>query len=335
MREDEALPTGCDDDSREVGDPDVGGRPQVCDLGIPTVLDPCVHDPPAIVDRDVVGQYLRESVPVARCEVRHVALGHLACRVCDPPRRRLQLLEAGECGVEVINLVQFHPTFAETEGNDAGPLQFVSVLVSAFDDEGGDASVGVESMHRLHPVASIGHQRPQLLDRPPKVFRCERDSPMVGIYDSAAHRPPLVTVQFPQHVRQTLPATRVRCRFSREVPRIELRERGVDVVEVEPDDRGDSVVGVDLDDVQDIRVERLGANPPRAREAFPTGCDDGRGRVLDPKVGESPVVRDVGLSTAADPTFTTRRRSTAKMSSSNAAAIAAQSRASKYVQKRS
>ena len=100
-REDEALPTGCDDDGREVGDSDVGGRSQVCDLGIPTVLDPCVYDPPAIVDTDVVGQYLRERIPVAGGEVRHVPLGRLACRVFQPRRRPTQLVEFRECGVEV------------------------------------------------------------------------------------------------------------------------------------------------------------------------------------------------------------------------------------------
>ena len=100
-REDEALPTGCDDDGREVGDSDVGGRSQVCDLGIPTVLDPCVYDPPAIVDTDVVGQYLRELIPVAGGEVRHIPLGHLACRVFQPRRRPTELVESRECSVEV------------------------------------------------------------------------------------------------------------------------------------------------------------------------------------------------------------------------------------------
>ena len=100
-REDEALPAGCDDDERRVRDPDVGDRPQVCDLGISTALDPCVYDPPAIVDADVVGQYLRERIPVAGCEVRRVALGRLACRVFQPPRLAVCLvLKPGMRGVE-------------------------------------------------------------------------------------------------------------------------------------------------------------------------------------------------------------------------------------------
>ena len=63
--------------------------------------DPCVYDPPAIVDKDVVGQYLRERIPVAGCEVRRVALGRLACRVFQPPRLTVCLfLEPGVRGVE-------------------------------------------------------------------------------------------------------------------------------------------------------------------------------------------------------------------------------------------
>ena len=46
------------------------------------------------------------------------------------------------------------------------------------------------------------------------------------------------------------PRVRVGGRFAREVSGIELREGGVDVVEVEHDDRCDPLVGVDLDDVR-------------------------------------------------------------------------------------
>src|SRR5271168_2980360 len=47
-RKDEALPTRCDNDGPEVSDSDVDKRPQACNLGIPTVLDPSVYDSPAI-----------------------------------------------------------------------------------------------------------------------------------------------------------------------------------------------------------------------------------------------------------------------------------------------
>ena len=108
MREDEALPAGCDDDERRVRDPDVGDRPQVCDLGIATPFDPCVYDPTAIVGDEVVSQYLRERVPVAGCEVRRVALSRMACRVLQPPRLLLELgvhgVEFGDRGVNVFEV---------------------------------------------------------------------------------------------------------------------------------------------------------------------------------------------------------------------------------------
>ena len=50
--EGEALAAGRNDGRRHVRDPDVGGRPHVRDLGIPTVSDPGVHHPTAIVDGD-------------------------------------------------------------------------------------------------------------------------------------------------------------------------------------------------------------------------------------------------------------------------------------------
>ncbi len=76
-REDEALAADCDDDERRVRDPDLGGGLHVCDLGISTVPDPRVYGPTAIIGDEVVGQYLRERIPVAGCEVRRVALGRL------------------------------------------------------------------------------------------------------------------------------------------------------------------------------------------------------------------------------------------------------------------
>ena len=51
--------------------------------------------------QNVVGQYLRELIPVAGGEVRRVALVRLACRVLQPPRLTVCLvLEPGMRGVE-------------------------------------------------------------------------------------------------------------------------------------------------------------------------------------------------------------------------------------------
>ena len=53
------------------------------------------------------------------------------------------------------------------------------------------------------------------------------------------------------------PRVRVGGRFAGEVSGIELREGGVDVVDVEHDDRRDPLVGVDLDDVERLVLNRL------------------------------------------------------------------------------
>ena len=87
--EDEALPAGRDDGRRHVRGAEVGDRPHVCDHGIPTVSEPGVHHPTTIVSGNVVGQHLGHGGPVAGREVCPEALGHLACRVFQPRRRRL------------------------------------------------------------------------------------------------------------------------------------------------------------------------------------------------------------------------------------------------------
>ena len=99
--------------------------------------DPCVHDPTAIVDEDVVGQYLRQRSQSRAAKCARVALGHLACRVFQPRRLRAQLLEPRERGVEVVLFVNLHPRSVREEQKGATPLPFVPVCVGAFDDEGG------------------------------------------------------------------------------------------------------------------------------------------------------------------------------------------------------
>ena len=73
MREDEALPTDCDDGGGHVGDSGVGRRLQVLGLGIPAVSNPRVCTSPAIISNDVVGHYVRDRIPVAGREARQVA----------------------------------------------------------------------------------------------------------------------------------------------------------------------------------------------------------------------------------------------------------------------
>ncbi len=123
-------------------------------------------------------------------------------------------------------------------------------------------------------------------------------------------------------------------RFAGEVAGVELREGGVEVVEVEHDARHDPSVGVDLDD-----AEQLGVETPRAA---------GRTSSTDTRASRSPRVAmasDVRLATPTSavacmlaisasrpcriPAFTTRRRSSPQWSSASVSASASQSRATK------
>ena len=54
------------------------------------------------------------------------------------------------------------------------------------------------------------------------------------------------------------PRVRVGGRFASDIAGIELRDGGVEVVEVERDERRDPVVGVDLDYLQEIRLNASG-----------------------------------------------------------------------------
>ena len=54
-----------------------------------------------------VGEELCHGVPVAGREVGPIPLIHLACRVFQSPRVRLQFVESGERGVEVCLVEDF------------------------------------------------------------------------------------------------------------------------------------------------------------------------------------------------------------------------------------
>src|SRR6476646_9328760 len=122
----EALSAGRDDFRRcEPDNPEAHRRSRVGNRDVAAVSETDANQATAIVAVIAGSQEAGHGVPVAGRVGRLHTRVDSGGRVFYSPRRRLQLLEAGECGVEVINLVQFHPTFAETEGNDAGPLQFV------------------------------------------------------------------------------------------------------------------------------------------------------------------------------------------------------------------
>ena len=104
----------------------------------------------------------------------------------------------------------------------------------------------------------------------------------------------LVSVDRRVAARDHRPCARVSGRFAGEVSGVELRDGGVEVVEVEYDDRRDLIVRVDFEDAQRIRLELLGpaiaARGAREDEALPTGCDDNGRYVHEPGVGGRPQV---------------------------------------------
>ena len=79
--------------------------PHVRDGGISTMCDPGVHHPTAIVNCEIVGQYLGYRAPVVgRSARREMRVSWLPC--FQPRRLRLQFVKAGERGVEVC-LVEY------------------------------------------------------------------------------------------------------------------------------------------------------------------------------------------------------------------------------------
>jgi hypothetical protein len=105
--EDEAHPAGRHDGRRQVRDPQVGDRPHVHDLGVSAMSDSRAHHPTAIVTGKVVGQYLRQGIPVACLEGRQEALGHSACRVFQSWFRPAELIEPRDRGFDVCLVEDF------------------------------------------------------------------------------------------------------------------------------------------------------------------------------------------------------------------------------------
>jgi hypothetical protein len=70
-------------------------------MGSATAQDIGVDNPTAIVCAAVIGDCLGHRSPLVLRKVHPKTLGHLACRVFQPWRLRLQFLKTGEGGVEV------------------------------------------------------------------------------------------------------------------------------------------------------------------------------------------------------------------------------------------
>ena len=163
---------------------------------------------------------------------------------------------------------------------------------------------------------------------------------VVDVHPVRCGRGEFVSVERGVGPRDDRPRVRVGGRFAGEVPGVEFREGGVDVVEVEHDARHDPFVGVDLDDAEHLGWNASAAGRgPRADttegEALPAGRNDGRRHVRDPDVGDRPHVRDLGISTVSDPGVHDPTTIVVEMSSASISAMASQSRAAKYAMKRS
>ena len=112
------------------------------------MLDAGIHDPTAIVDRNVVGEHLGHGVPVAGREIRPEALVHSACRVFQLWRRPTEFVEPRERGVEV-GLVEY----------------FAAADQVAFDRQKIDLPpLGVEALLR-GPIATWVTTAPRSLSR--------------------------------------------------------------------------------------------------------------------------------------------------------------------------
>ena len=119
---------------------------------------PRAHDPTAIVDADVVGQYLRHGVPVAGREVRVEAFVHSACRVFQSPCRPAELVEPRERGVEVClveDLAAVDQIAVDRQNVDHSPLGVEALLRDPMCHMGDDRSEVVQPMHGLDVDADV------------------------------------------------------------------------------------------------------------------------------------------------------------------------------------
>ena len=106
-RERDAHPPGRNNDRLAGREPEVGGHPEIFDRGIATVWIPPFTTRRRSSTVKSAASVVRHRGPVVGREVRQAAFAHSACRVFQPPRRRLQFLEASERGVEVCLVEDF------------------------------------------------------------------------------------------------------------------------------------------------------------------------------------------------------------------------------------
>ena len=112
--------------------------------------DPGVHDPTAIVDGKVVGQYLCHRVPVAGREVCLEAVVYSACRVFQLRCRTAEFVESRERGVEVCLVEHFaavDQVAFDRQNVDRPPLGVETLLRGPMRHVGDDRSEVAQPMH--------------------------------------------------------------------------------------------------------------------------------------------------------------------------------------------
>ena len=112
-----------------------------------------------------------------------------------------------------------------------------------------DCSDLAEPMHRRDVDLGVRRVVPCRVEVRDHVARGERCSAtVVNVHPIRRGREELAPVEPGVATCDERPCVRVGGRFAGEIPGFELRDGGVEVVEVERDERHDPLVGVDLDD---------------------------------------------------------------------------------------
>ncbi len=144
--------------------------------------DPDVHDPTAIVDGKVVGQYLRHRVPVAGREVSLEAVVYSACGVFQLRCRSAEFVEAGERGVEVCLVEDFaavDQVALDRQNVERPPLGVEALLRGPVRHLGDDRSEVAQPMHRLDVTAEVRRDFQRCTQKMPVM------SPGIDVCDSS------------------------------------------------------------------------------------------------------------------------------------------------------
>src|ERR1700733_1796312 len=150
--EDETLTADCDGAHHRYGEADIGGRLQIFDHNISTMLILGSHDPSLIDSRIVVGHELGQGIPVPGRKMRPFVFEYARRRVLQSPRRLAEFLKMCDGGVEVLLVEKFDAAdqiAVERENRVLPPFGLEAVLRGAMRRLGDDVSEVAQAMHDL------------------------------------------------------------------------------------------------------------------------------------------------------------------------------------------